>query len=116
MVQTDISTITYTVQDLATALTIVTATAITVSTAIFNSLQQQDARWTVDSAISPNPVDRRWGYNFAAVIPAASFASLFSVDFLQQVHPHRAQITVNFTPASGEQFRQAWQVTPIPGW
>jgi hypothetical protein len=114
--QADISSISYTVQDLAMQTQLGTGTFV-VSSSVYNSLQQNDARWTVDSQYAPNPQDRRWGYNFAAVVPAADMAigAVQTVDFQNTVLPHKVQITVLFTPTAGEVFRQVWQVTPIAG-
>jgi hypothetical protein len=115
IVQADIASISYTVMDLTTATQIASGT-FTVANVVYNSLQQTDARWSVDSQYSPNPIDRSWGYNFAATVPAADFASLFDTDFMDTVRSHRVQITVTFVPVVGEQFRQAWQFNPIPSW
>jgi hypothetical protein len=113
--QSDITSIAWTARDLNTGVTISTGT-FTVATSVYNSLQQSDGRWTVDSQYAPGH-DRRWGYNFAGTVPAATFANLFDVDPLTfRVTLHRVQVTVAFTPASGEPFRQAFQFSPLATW
>lgn len=115
--QSDISTIAYTIRNLTLGTTPVTSTSLTVSSVVFNALQQSDQRWTADSQYAPG-TDRRWGYNFLATLPAASFADLFAVDSASpfDVTPYKVQVSVVFTPASGQPFRQVFQFTPIPTW
>lgn len=119
IVQADISSIAYTVRDLANATT-VTSGSLTVSSVVTNALVDNDPRWTVDSAAFPGP-DGRTGYNFVATIAASAFASLFDVaastaPVPYKVTPHRVQVTVEFTPVSGQVFRQVFQVVPAPTW
>lgn len=119
IVRNDISTIGYTVRDLTTGQTVASG-SLTVASVVYNSLQQSDPRWEVDNEDTPGP-DMRWGYNFAATLPASAFASLFTVEPADwqvpyEVRPHRVRITVEFTPVSGEKFRQLWDCTPLASW
>lgn len=79
-VQSDITSITYTVLDSAGVST--SSGAVTVSTSVFNTLQT-DTRWDADAT----------GYNFRHAVPAAGFdaAGVFQVKYV-------------FTPASGSPF------------
>lgn len=84
IVQADISSISISVFDLDNSnSTAQAATALTVSSVVFNTLQT-DARWTKDST----------GYNFRYTIPASTFAT----------GEHNYLAEVKFTPASGEVF------------
>lgn len=78
------------------------AGTLTVSSVIFDSLQQSDRRWRVDSIDRPG-VDGRYGYNFAATLAASLFTSGGDVH----------QVDVTFTPASGEPFVVVWRFTPV---
>lgn len=109
----DIATIAWTLRDLYAATTPANGT-FTVASSVFTELKA-DGRWTVDSQFSPGP-DRRWGYNFSGTIAATSLASLFTVNSDNSVTPHKCQVSVTFTPASGQPFVAVYQFTPIPTW
>lgn len=113
-----ISSITWNVQDLVTQLSTGSG-SFTPSQVVFDSLQVFDPRWNKDSASSPGP-DKLWGYNFLASVPASSFTAYdvaaSSAVFPSVVTPHTFQVDVEFTPVSGEKFRQPWVFKPIPTW
>lgn len=100
LTRASVSTITYTVTDTTGPAAVGTA-PLTVSSTVFDNLQQSDPRWTRDSADYPGS-DGAWGYNFACVIPAALLPN-----------PVRYQIDVVVTPVSGEPFRVVWSFTPV---
>lgn len=107
------STIAYVVSDL-TAGTTGSSSSLVVASVVFNSLQQEDPRYTQDNECNPGP-DGAWGYNFMTVIPASAFPiSVLSSTADDPVpEPHDYQIDVVFTPVSGEPFRVVWLVTPV---
>ena len=107
------STIAYVVSDL-TAGTTGSSSSLVVASVVFNSLQQDDPRYTQDNECNPGP-DGEWGYNFMTVIPASAFAIsvLDSTADDPVPEPHDYQIDVVFTPVSGEPFRVVWLVTPV---
>lgn len=111
--QSSISTITYSVSNL-TAGTTSGSTSLTVSAVVFNDLQQDDPRWTKDSASDPG-IDGSYGYNFAATIPATAFAvSVLDSDASDPVPDQvRYQVDVVFTPTSGQPFRLVFKVNPV---
>jgi len=76
-------------------------TPLTISTVIFDSLQQSDPRWTRDSAASPG-ADGLYGYNFRATLGASLFLS-----------SNRQHVDVVFTPLIGEAFRVSFEWTPL---
>ena len=76
-------------------------TALTISSVIFDQLQQSDPRWSRDSAASPGP-DGLWGYNFLATLASTLFTST-----------NRQHVDVVFTPLTGQPFRQPFEWTPI---
>lgn len=89
IVQSDISSIHYSVYDRTAETSVVSATALTVSAVVFNTLQT-DARWSVDSE----------GYNFRHTVPASALPNgdrLYRVEY-------------KFTPASGEVFFLAFDI------
>ena len=119
--QRDIESISYTVRDLTTAVTINTGTMV-VASCVYNALVQTDPRWTADNANTPGPNGQplgpqNWGYNFAAVLPPSVFGNLFTLsdpDTVWRADPHQVQVTVYFTPYVGAQFSQIWRFTPLP--
>lgn len=119
IVQADINSIAYSVRDLTDGETDSTGNALTVSSVVYNDLQQSDARWTADSRYKPGP-DRRWGYNFATTLPATLFTDFdvgaAAAEIPYKVTPHSFLVTVKFTPVSGVAFEQAWKITNIPTW
>jgi hypothetical protein len=101
--QASLSTITVTIWDIQPwvdsqddAVAVLTSTTVTISSTVFDSLQQQDGLWTKDSAGNLGG-DVRWGYNFKHTLGASNFTAARSD------HRHRAQYV--FTPTSGEIFR-----------
>ena len=79
-------------------------TTLTITSVVFDSLQQSDPRWTRDSVGSPGP-DGLWGYNFLATLPASLFAN---------TNMNRQHIDVKFTPVTGEVFYGQWEWSPLP--
>jgi len=116
--QASLSSITFTVRDVTTSTTITSAQALTISSVIFDSLQQSDPRWDKDDADNLGS-DGSHGYNFRATIPASNFTAV-DVDSdpvppaPDRVTAHRFQCDVKFTPASGEAFFQPFSFTGIP--
>lgn len=104
-----LSAIAYTVKD-RTNDAAVSTDSLTISTVVFDDLQQNDPRWTKDNENAPGP-DGRWGYNFLATLPASAFPGLDDDDAEDTTEP-LYQIDVKFTPASGEVFYQIWQFRP----
>lgn len=81
---------------------------------IFDNLQQQDPRWSLDSA-SRLGKDGAWGYNFAATILASDFApSTLAAPALTPAPTSMFQIDVVFVPVSGSRFTVSWQAPAIP--
>jgi len=113
-----LSSIAYTVSDLSAGTSLGTGT-FTISTTVYDSLQQGDPRWSADSAREPGP-DGSHGYNFAAELPASLFAltTLAEPGVLSgPARPGRIQADVAFTPASGQAWRVvfAWDSYPVYG-
>ena len=112
--QASISSIGYAIRDLTDGETD-SASTLTVSSVIYDSLQQTDPRWTKDSAIALGK-DGRWGYNFLNTFAATLFTD-FDMDATTKiVTPHKFQVNIWFTPASGQKFHVPFQFTPIPVW
>ena len=111
--QASLSSITYAIRDLTDAVTDSTG-SLTISSVIFDSLQQNDLRWRKDSQSRPGP-DGQHGYNFRTVMGATLFGE-FTVATASpyRVSPSTFQIDVKFTPTSGQAFVQSWQITPLP--
>lgn len=86
---------------------------LTPASVLFDALQQNDPRWTVDSAQQPGS-DGTFGYNFLATLPASTFASSPLGVALTPGPVSRYQIDVLFTPVSGEAFYAVFQATAIP--
>lgn len=113
--QATISTIGWTLTDL-TAGSIVATGTWTVSSTIFQALQQQsqDPRWTLDTPAQPGP-DGLSGYNLLGVIPAANFPlgtpAPLGLGWPAPV-PHTFQIDVVLTPTSGQPFRITGRYLP----
>ncbi len=103
--QASLSTIQYALTDLGAGPGVppVTGplTALSVAAVVFDQLQQQDPRWTRDSAQAPG-ADGLFGFNFLAVLPAALMTS-----------PNRQHVDVIFTPVSGEPFRVSFEWSPL---
>lgn len=109
--QASLSAIAYTVWNVqpvvdgtGDATAVVASTALTISSVIYDSLQQQDGLWTKDGPGNLGP-DMSWGYNFKTVIPASSFTVAASGD--------RYRVDVKFTPVTGEIFRLPFEFTTI---
>lgn len=82
--QASLSSITCKVFDLDNANVVVATPAVTISSAVFDSLQTTDPRWTKDTT----------GYNFRFTVTASSFPT----------GSRRYQIEFVFTPTSGDVF------------
>lgn len=101
--QATLSGITYTIRDLTAQTTVASAQALTVSSVVYDSLQQEDPRWDLDAA----------GYNFLAVIPASWFTDYDVDEDTGVVTSHRYQVDVEFTPVSGQPFVQSFQFQAV---
>ncbi len=101
LTQASLSAIAWTLTDLTTGLAVTTGT-FTIASVVFDSLQQGDGSWTKDKRTAPGP-DGAWGYNFRAILPAASIAP----------SGNRFQGDVHFTPATGEPFRVVFQFRTV---
>ncbi len=104
--QASLTSITYTVTDLATGLVLGSGT-ITIASSVYDALQQTDPGWTRDSAAQPGN-DGAFGYNFAFVLPASLNPYTVSTDGTV----HRLHVDVIYTPVSGDAYRQNWEWTP----
>ncbi len=114
--QASITSIAWTVTDLTLGTVLATGT-FTVSSSVFDSLQQNDPRWTYDSAASPGP-DGAFGYNFAATLPstvlAVSTPSPVPPGYPPANLPRRVQVDVAFTPVVGAAFRVIFLLSVLP--
>lgn len=112
--QASLSTITYAIRDLTDGATDSTG-SLTISSVVFDSLQQASDRWTISSADTPHQKDKSYGYNFLAEFAASLFTD-FDVGAASpyDVTPHVFEIDIKFTPASGQPFVLAAKFTPIP--
>ncbi len=111
------SPIQYSVRDLtAGSTTTALATLGTPASLLYDNLQQNDPRWSIDSADEPGE-DGRHGYNFLATLDSGLFTA-FDVESEEpyKVTPHRWQVSVVFTPVSGEPWHVPFQFTAVPTW
>lgn len=115
----DIAGIQYALTDLSTGINVTSAVNISPASTIFNSLVQNDPRWTRDSQNSPGS-DGAWGYNFLFTMPPSQFTlPTFDVDqtvFPARICGHRFQIDVIFTPGSGQPFAVGFAFALQPTW
>lgn len=108
--QASLSSITYSVYDLTAEESLGTGT-VTISTSVYDALQQDDPGWTKDNAylaaagLTP---DGAWGFNFAFTLPASLNPYTVSSDGTA----HRLHVDIIFTPVSGDAYRQQWEWTP----
>lgn len=102
--QASLLAIAYSVYDIDAAASLVSSTALTISSVVYDSLQQTDQIWTKDALGRPG-TDQEHGYNFKAILPASSVPVASS--------GNRIQIDVAFTPTSGEQFRLTYKVDTV---
>jgi hypothetical protein len=83
--------------------------SLTINSAVFDSLQVGDPRWTIDTPVNPG-ADGANGYNFLAVLAATLFPirPATPVDVLAGYQPKgvRYQADVVWTPVTGQPFRQ----------
>lgn len=107
-----LSAIAYAVRDLTLGTTTTTSTALTISTVVYNDLQQHDPRWTRDSADRPGP-DGAWGYNFLATLPAGLFDTYDTDADTKQTTHHEYQADVKFTPITGQVFIVPFRFRPL---
>lgn len=105
-----VASIAWKVSDLTTGLAVASGT-FTVATTVFDSLQM-DSRWTLDNANALGP-DQRYGYNFLAVLPAATFAATVLTGQANLTPADRLRCDVTFTPVSGEVFAVPFEWVPI---
>ena len=115
-----LSTITYAVRNLTSATTITSAQSLTISSVVYDDLQVDDPRWDRDNEEHPGP-DEVWGYNFLATIAASHFTGVTVADdegvlAPNAVTPHKFQVAITFTPASGQPFVQPFEFMAIPVW
>ncbi len=118
LTQASLTTLAYTVSDLTNG-TALGASTFTIASVVFDSLQQNDPRWQVDSATEPGS-DGSHGFNFLAVLPATLFALtvLAEPGVLTGFAPGvQVQADVTFTPVSGQPWRISWRwrATPVYG-
>jgi hypothetical protein len=97
--QASVASIAYQVTDTTTGLSTKNGT-LTVASTVYNSLQQGDPRWTMDTSAYPG-VDASTGYNFAFVLPGAAIPKAV-----------RYQVDVVFSLVGGGVFRVSWQFVP----
>jgi hypothetical protein len=100
LTQASLVAITYVVSDLTNGKQLANG-SFAIAGTIFDALQT-DPRWTKDSQAQPGP-DGSWGYNFLAVIPAATIGATPLSN--NPPSPRRVQVDVVFQPVSGEPFR-----------
>lgn len=82
LTQANVASIAYTITDLNTGVKLVSGGSLVVASVVFNALQQNDPLWSKDSAAVPG-TDGAYGYNFKAIIAAASFPVANSGDSMQ---------------------------------
>jgi hypothetical protein len=87
IVQSDVSSISYSVTNKNTGVQVIAPTSLTVSAVVFNTLQTP-AVWQTDAT----------GYNFRHDVPAAAFPNG------DPLTPVTYRIEYKFTPASGEAY------------
>jgi len=95
LTQGSVSSASYSVYDVDAGTTLVSSTALTVSSVVYNGLQY-NATWRHDSPTSPGD-DGAYGYNFAMTLPASAIPVASS--------GHKIQVDVVITPTSGQQLR-----------
>lgn len=93
------------------------AITLTISSVVFDALQQSDPRWTFDSVHSPGR-DGRHGYNFCANLESSNFA-LATVEGVPPAYPPSPvarlfQVDVKFDPVTGQDFKQSWRIAVLP--
>lgn len=109
--QATVSSISYSIYDLTDQASQTTGT-FTVSSVIFDSLQQDDPRWTTDSAERPG-TDGSYGYNFRATISAGDFSDVDTYSKTGDPKPHQYQVDVKFTLADGQVLVHVWKLNQI---
>ena len=110
--QASLSAIAWQVSDLTAGVVLGSGT-FAVATSVFDSLVQNDPRWTMDSQQQPG-ADGAFGYNFAATIAASNFPpSTLTAPAMPPATPHRLQADVHFTDAGGGNWRVVWAWTPV---
>ena len=117
LTQASLSSIAYTVSDLTNGSSLGTGT-FTVSSTVYDDLQQYDPRWQADSAGEPGD-DGEFGFNFAGALPATLFAltTLAAPGVLTGFNAGIVvQADVAFTPASGQQWRISWRWRVLPAY
>lgn len=115
-----LSTIQYAIRNLTLGTTPTALTSAgTVASLVSNDLVQNDPRWSIDSADNPGE-DGRWGRNFLLTLAASLFTSArtFTVESAApyRVTPYHLQVSVVFTPVSGEQWHIPYPFLSYPTW
>lgn len=111
--QATVATIAWQVSNLTQG-TVVGNGSFVVANTVFNALVQADPRWIRDSVYTPGP-DGAYGYNFAAVLPASTFAPSTLGPGQNLQPPDVLRCDVNFGMADGSNFRvpYTWKSTPV---
>lgn len=113
MTQASLSAIAWQATDLAAG-TIAGSGTFAIGSAIFDGLQQNDPRWTADSAVQPG-IDGEWGYNFLAKLPAGTLPIQAPSGSALNVSATKTyQIDVKFTGTDGSVGYAVFQVQAIP--
>lgn len=107
-----ISTITYTLRDLAAGA--VAGTGSLVPANVLFATLQQGGPWYTDSSASPGD-DGLSGYNFSWTAPATLFAYTPNYDAQGEPIFHEFRLTLTFVDTNGNQFKQVFSIPAIPG-
>ena len=110
-----LASIAWVVSNLATGASLGSG-SFTVASCVYDALQQDDPRWSADSAIHPG-ADGSWGYNFAGELAATLFpaTALAAPGALAgPAAPQRLQADVAFTPVLGQPLRVIWSWQQLP--
>lgn len=114
LTRASVSAIGWRVSNLATGVALGSGSFAT--TTIYDSLQTQDGRWSVDDAANPGS-DGRYGYNFLATLEGGLFATttLTAAGVLTGTAKGQVvQADVRFTATSGEEFTVVWRWQSLP--
>ncbi len=106
-----LSTLAWKVSDLSAGAAVGSGT-FTVNGTVYDALQQNDPRWTRDSAGLPGP-DGAFGYNFLATLPASTFGATPLVGRADLIPAPLYQADVTFTAADASVFDVPFQWRPL---